>query len=240
VSVRSILFAFLLTRYPLSLRTLQHETIRMRKGAIILSGGRSSRMGRDKATLRFGSEFMLQRVVRLLSEAVRPEDTVVVAAPNQSLPDLPATTRIVRDADEYRGPLQGLATGLVEMGDRFDAVYATACDVPLLVPAFVERMFQLLDEYDVAVPFDGQHYHSLAAVYRPQVLPQIQALLDADRLRPAFLFELVRTREVPVDNLRGVDPKLATLENLNRFVDYFAALTAAGFEASDETGETDG
>ena len=54
-----------LARYPLSLRTLPHETFRMRKGAIILCGGKSSRMGRDKATLPFGPELMLQRVVRL-------------------------------------------------------------------------------------------------------------------------------------------------------------------------------
>jgi molybdenum cofactor guanylyltransferase len=197
-------------------------------------------MGHDKATLRFGSEFMLQHVVRLLSEAVSPGDMVVVAAPNQSLPDLPEATTIVRDAEEYRGPLQGLATGLREGGDRFDAVYATACDVPLLVPAFAKRMFQLLGEYDVAVPFDGQHYHSLAAVYRPRVLLQIQSLLEADRLRPLFLFERVHTREVPADDLRDVDPQLATLKNLNHYDDYLAALAAAGFEAPTETGESDG
>lgn len=208
----------------------------MRNGAIILCGGKSSRMGRDKATLQFGPELMLQRVVRLMSEAVGPESMIVVAAPNQSLPQLPATIHVARDRQEFRGPLQGLATGLRNMGDRFDAMYATACDVPLLVPAFVDRMFQSLCEYDVAVPFDGQHHHSLAAVYRPRVLPQIQSLLDSDRLSPRFLFDLVRTREVPVDDLREVDPQLATLENLNRCEDYLGALAAAGFVASKETG----
>jgi molybdenum cofactor guanylyltransferase len=208
----------------------------MRKGAIILCGGKSSRMGSDKATLQFGNERMLQRVVRLLSTVVGPKNMIVVAAPNQSLPELPASVTVTRDIHEFRGPLQGLATGLRNMGDRFDAVYATACDVPLLVPGFVDRMFQLLGEFDVAVPFDGQHHHSLAAVYRPQVLPQIQTLLDSDRLRPQFLFDLVRTREVPVDDLRDVDPQLATLENLNRYDDYLAALAAAGFVAPEETG----
>jgi molybdenum cofactor guanylyltransferase len=212
----------------------------MRKGAIILCGGKSSRMGRDKATLRFGPELMLQRVVRLLSEAVGPQGIFVVAASNQTLPRLPAAVTVARDIHEFRGPLQGLATGLRDMDDRFDAIYATACDVPLLVPAFVGRMFQLLDEYDVAVPFDGQHYHSLAAVYRPRVLPQIQTLLDSDRLRPPFLFDLVRTREVPVDDLRDVDPRLATLENLNRYEDYLAALAAVGLAAPAETGESGG
>jgi molybdopterin-guanine dinucleotide biosynthesis protein A len=212
----------------------------MRKGAIILCGGKSSRMGRDKAMLPFGPELMLERVVRLLSEALELENIIVVAAPGQSLPDLPAGVTIAHDRHEFRGPLQGLATGLGIVAARFDAVYATACDVPLLVPAFVERMFQLLGEYDVAVPFDGQHYHSLAAVYRPGVLPQIQRLLDSDRLRPPFLFDLVRTCEVPVDELRDVDPNLATLQNLNRHDEYLAALTAAGFVAPGETGESGG
>jgi molybdopterin-guanine dinucleotide biosynthesis protein A len=182
---------------------------------------------------------MLQRVVRLMSKAVAPECMVVVAAPNQSLPDLPKAVGVARDIHEFRGPLQGLATGLCEISDRFDAVYATACDVPLLVPAFVDRMFQLLGEYDVAVPFDGQHHHSLAAVYRPRVLPQIESLLDSGRLRPQFLFDLVRTREVPVDDLRDVDPRLATLENLNHYRDYLAALAAATNVAPDETGKSD-
>ena len=201
----------------------------MRKGAIILCGGKSSRMGRDKATLPFGPELMLQRVVRLIGESVDCDNVVVVTAPNRSLPALPRNVIVAHDAREYRGPLEGLATGLRGLADRADAVYATGCDVPLLVPAFVDRMFELLGDFDIAVPFDGQHHHPLAAVYRPTVLPQIQKLLDADRLRPRFLFDEVRTREIPVEDLRIVDPQLSTLENLNYEQDYASALAAAGF-----------
>lgn len=210
----------------------------MRTGAIILCGGKSSRMGRDKATLPFGPELMLQRVVRLVSEVVDRQNLVVVGAPNQSVPKLPPGVRVAYDRQEFRGPLSGLATGLGEIGDRFDAVYATACDVPLLVPAFVERMFQLLGNYEIAVPFDGEHHHSLAAVYRLGVRDKIEALLAAGRLRPRFLFDEVRTREVPVDELRDVDPELNTLKNLNRYEDYFAALAAAGFGLPPESSES--
>ena len=59
----------------------------MEKGAIILCGGKSSRMGRDKATLPFGSEVMLQRVIRLVSQVVNVHRIVVVAAPGQALPE---------------------------------------------------------------------------------------------------------------------------------------------------------
>ena len=68
----------------------------MQHGAIILCGGKSSRMGRDKASLPFGPELMLQRVVRLLGEVVDPRKIVVVAAPGQSLPELPAGVTVAQ------------------------------------------------------------------------------------------------------------------------------------------------
>src|SRR5436309_2393107 len=79
-------------------------------GGIILAGGKSSRMGLPKATLPFGPELMLQRVVRLLSAVVNP--IVVVAAPGQELPALPSDVLVTRDEREARGPLEGLFAGL--------------------------------------------------------------------------------------------------------------------------------
>ncbi|HEX5472363.1 MAG TPA: molybdenum cofactor guanylyltransferase [Lacipirellulaceae bacterium] len=204
----------------------------MRKGAIILCGGKSSRMGRDKATLPFGRELMLQRVVRLIGNVISAENTVVVAAPDQSLPVLPQDVLVARDLQKFRGPLQGIATGLGAVDHRLDAVYVTACDVPLLAPALVSCMFEKLGEFDIAVPFDGQRHHPLAAVYRPRVLPHIHMLLRDDRLRPVFLFDQVPTLEIPVDELRSVDPQLLSLANVNRRKDYMAALVAAGVSAS--------
>jgi molybdopterin-guanine dinucleotide biosynthesis protein A len=208
----------------------------MRTGAIILCGGKSSRMGRDKASLPFGPELMLERVVRLVGEVVPQVNTVVVAGVNQLLPELPAKLLIARDTDEYRGPLAGLATGLRTLGDRVDAVYASGCDVPLLVPAFIVQMFNMLGDYDAAVPVDGDHHHALAAVYRPVVLPRIDTLLQADRLRSRFLFDEVRTREISVDELRDIDPQLRSLQNVNREEDYLAALARAGLIDSSQTG----
>jgi len=200
-----------------------------RRGAIILCGGKSTRMGRDKASLPFGPELMLQRVVRLIGEVVHPSAIVIVAAPEQLLPDLPGSVIVARDEHPERGPLEGLAAGLRAMPSFVDAVYATSCDVPLLVRAFVESMFSRLGDHDIAVPFDGQYHHPLAAVYRPQVLTTVLKLLTADRLRPRFLFDELCTLEVPTDDLRTADPTLRTLTNLNRPEDYEAALITAGF-----------
>ena len=201
----------------------------MEKGAIILCGGKSSRMGRDKATLPFGPELMLQRVIRLVSQIVAPQRIVVVTAPGQKLPEIPTEIVVTHDERQNRGPLEGLAAGLRMTDKNVDAVYVTSCDVPLLVPAFIERMFELLQDHDIAVPRDGQHHHPLAAVYRTSVLEHVHQLLSADRLRPRFLFDEVNTREVQVDELRSVDHELATLENLNHPEDYLTALALAGF-----------
>jgi molybdopterin-guanine dinucleotide biosynthesis protein A len=109
--------------------------------------------------------------------------------------------------------------------------YVTSCDVPLLVPEFVRRMIDLLGDHDIAVVEIDGFAHPLSAVYRRSVLPLAESLLAADRLRPAFLFDAVRTRRVQAAELLSVDPDLRTLRNLNTPDDYLDALRAAGLDA---------
>src|SRR5689334_3654987 len=124
---------------------------------IVLCGGRSSRMGRPKAWLPFGGELMLQRVARVLRGVVDP--VVVVAAPGQDVPELPAGVAVVRDEVEGRGPLQGLAAGLAALAGKADAAYLSSCDVPFLTPGFVRRMVELLGGASIAVPKVGDFHH---------------------------------------------------------------------------------
>jgi molybdopterin-guanine dinucleotide biosynthesis protein A len=186
-------------------------------------------MGLPKLALPFGPEAMLQRIVRLLGEVCDP--IVVVAAPEQDLPTLPPAVIVARDRREGRGPLEGLSAGLAALPKDVEAAYATSCDVPLLAPAFVRRMFELLGDDSCAVPASGGFQHPLAAVYRRHLVELVDALLAAERLRPAFLFDSVATRRVSEAELRDVDPGLDTLKNLNCPEDYFDALAQAGFEA---------
>ena len=140
--------------------------------------------------------------------------------------------RIARDPVEYRGPLAGLAVGMTQLRGEVDVVYASACDAPLLRPAFVRAMIDALGDAEIAVPFDGRYHHPLAAVYRLSVLPVIEELLAADRLRPVFLFEKCRTREVPLEELRRVDPDLDSLCNTNTPEEYEQALARIAAEES--------
>ncbi|MCC7085591.1 MAG: molybdenum cofactor guanylyltransferase [Pirellulales bacterium] len=214
---------------PDFISTFESSPPTVRTGAIILCGGKSTRMGSDKATLPFGPERMLQRVVRLVAQVVDPAKIVVAAAADQSLPPLPADVTVTIDERPERGPLEGLAVGFRALQDRADAIYASSCDVPLLIPAFVERMFSLLGDYDIAVPCEGGFRHPLAAVYGPGALTHLEKLLAADRLRVQFLLDEVRTRQVSAEELLAVDPQLSTLRNLNSLEDYSSALVAAGF-----------
>ncbi|HJU42278.1 MAG TPA: molybdenum cofactor guanylyltransferase [Vicinamibacterales bacterium] len=198
----------------------------MTTGGIVLCGGKSTRMGVPKATLPFGEETMVQRVVRLLGTVVSP--VVVVAARGQGLPALPDGVTITHDEREAKGPLEGIRAGLSALPKSIDAAYITSCDVPLLVPAFVERMIEFIGDHDIAVMEVDGFPHPLSAVYRRSTLPYVESLLAADRLRPVFLFDAVRTRRVKPEEMMTVDPELRTLRNLNTPEDYRAALADAG------------
>ncbi len=171
-------------------------------------------------------EVLLQRVVRILGTVAAP--LVVVAAPDQALPPLPEDVTVVRDSVKDRGPLQGIADGLRAVSPRAESAYVSSCDAPLLSPAFVRAVADRLDDHEIAVPVADGFHHTLAAVYRTSVLAHVDALLADDRMRPFFLFERARTREIPESELRVADPQLNSLRNMNTPLDYEAILGELG------------
>ena len=198
----------------------------MNTGAIVLCGGKSTRMGTAKALLPFGPETMLQRVVRLLADVVSP--IVVVAAVDQPLPDLPRQVIVTHDEEEGRGPLEGLRAGLKALPADVETAYVTSCDVPLLEPAFVREMVDFASGSDIAVIEIDGFPHPLSAVYHRSVLAHVEDLLASNRLRPVFLFDRVKTRRVRPAEITA-DPELRTLRNLNTADEYQQALADAGF-----------
>lgn len=210
-----------------------------RLGGIVLCGGRSSRMGTPKAWLDFGGEPLLARVVRTVGRACAP--VIVVAASGQDVPPLPPEVAIARDPHEGRGPLQGIAAGLQALlaspggSEAVDAAFVSSTDAPFLEPALIARLAALRgSDHDIAVPNLGDYFHPLTAIYATACLPHIDALLAADRLRPFFLFERVRTVlcDAPAlladPELATADPALRSLENLNTPDDYARALQSLG------------
>ena len=184
-------------------------------------------MGRDKASLPFGAETMLARVMRLAAEVVPREQITLVAAAEQQLPPLPWAATVIRDRVADRGPLPALVDGLASFEGRATAVLVVSCDAPLLQPALVERLFELLDsEAEAVVPMNEERLQPLLAVYRPRVAEALQVQLAAGTtsLHGALRSLGGRIVEAPVEQFRAVDPELRSFMNCNTEEEYEAAL----------------
>ena len=186
-------------------------------------------MNVPKATLPFGPEAMLQRITRIVSEAVCLENVVVAAAARQELPPLAEQVTIVEDRQPNTGPLEGLANGLSTLPAGVDAAFVTGCDAPFLNRGFIIRLLELLADFDGVVPREGEFHHPLAAVYHRRILPLMESRKQTGQLSLHGLIAQCNILEIPVDQLREVDPDLNSLMNQNTLEEYKAALDLAGY-----------
>jgi molybdenum cofactor guanylyltransferase len=186
--------------------------------AVVLAGGKSSRMGRPKSLLLFDGEPLIVHIVRALKRMFA--ETVIVAAPDQELPDLPAI--LVRDEVAYQGPVGGIYYGLKASRGKF--CFVTSCDVAFLNYALIAHVTSQISSYDVVVPFWEDRFQPLHAVYRTSVLPLLKEQLDRGELRPVYLFDKVRTRKIVEDEIRRFDPEGLSFFNMNTPDDYERAL----------------
>jgi molybdopterin-guanine dinucleotide biosynthesis protein A len=206
----------------------------MRAAGLVLAGGRSSRMGVPKAALEWHGSTLLRRTCGVLQRAgLQP--VVVVRAPGQALPPLPADVEVVDDPREGLGPLQGMAVGLTALADRADVAFVCSTDLPFLHAELVRRVLRPFSQpvdgeaLDVVLPVARGYPQPLAAAYRTRLAPVVAALVAADRLRPAFIFEDATVLRLDDDALladaalRAADPTLESLVNVNERSDYDAA-----------------
>lgn len=191
--------------------------------AIVLCGGHSSRMGREKLSLPFGDETMLARVLRVVRR-VTPA-VVLVAREGQTLP---GGVEVMRDPVEGLGPLAAIAVGL--SATCAERAIVVACDMPLLRPALLRRLLDLSDGWDACVPIVEGFAVPTCAVYGRQVAPIASELVGAGQLAPAELLQRVRTRFVGAADLQDVDPALESFRDCNTPERYAEALRLAGFD----------
>jgi len=184
---------------------------------IVLAGGRSSRMGTPKAWLDWHGSTLLRRTCGVVGRGV-DGPVVVVRAPGQELPELPAAIEVVEDAREGQGPLQGLLAGLEAV--ECELAFVASTDMPFLHPQFVAAVCGAARDADAdaAVPHLGGFRQPLAAAYRTSLVPLVGELVAAGRMKPAFLFERCETRWL--DDV----PHAESVRNLNTREDYDAAL----------------
>jgi molybdenum cofactor guanylyltransferase len=198
---------------------------------VVLAGGRSSRMGRPKGALEWHGSTLLHRTAALLTRTVGGP-VLVVAAPDQELPELPPRVEVVADPVEGLGPMQGLATGLAALRERAPVAFVCSTDLPFLHPALVRRVLRgFVDpEVDVVLPVARGYRQPLAAGYRTELAGLIERLLGEGDLRPGMLFRHCRVAQLDdaallTDELARHDPELDSLVNVNEPDDYAAART---------------
>ncbi|WP_205873845.1 molybdenum cofactor guanylyltransferase [Mycobacterium camsae] len=163
---------------------------------VVVAGGESRRMGRDKATLPLpgGSGTMVERVVDVVSQRCSP--VYVMAAPGQPLPAL--SVPILRDEVRGLGPLPATGRGLraaAAAGARY--AFVAAVDMPSLTIDLIEELFRLAVETDaeVVMPWDGRS-HYLAAVYRTDLADRIDALVAGGARKMSDLIDASDSQQI--------------------------------------------
>ena len=192
----------------------------MNVSAIVLCGGRSSRMGRDKATLPFGTETSAGRVLRLVREVTT--DIVLVGRGD---PGALTDCRVI--GDPGKGPLVALAIGLGATSAHRTLV--VACDMPLVRPALLTHLVERIGEYDACVPRIEAVAVPTCAVYARGVDAVARSLVAAGERSLRALLERVSVRWVEESELREIDPDLGSFIDCDTPQDYARALRVAGF-----------
>ena len=195
---------------------------------VVLAGGRSSRMGSDKAWVAWQGSTLLAHGCTTRAAAL-DGPVVVVRAEAQALPPLPPDVLVVDDPRPQLGPLQGLAAGLAAIGTAADAAFVSATDLPLLVPAVVHRVVETLLEpvepggppWEAVVPVVSGEWQPLAAAYRTALAGDADADVAAGRLSARRFAESRRVRTTTRRDLlsdpdvAAADPRLLSFVNVN-------------------------
>lgn len=191
----------------------------MFKTAIILAGGKSSRMGENKALLPFGDRPLIQRVV----DEVRPHFDDLILVTNQpesymAMEDI----RLVSDVHPNQGPLGGIMSGLLASRGRHNLV--VSCDMPFLNHMLLDYMWTLRNWGDVVVPLTHEALSPMCAIYDRQVLPTLASALAAGERKVMGLYPKLKVHYIREDELKAYDPQLLSFRNVNTRDDYEAAL----------------
>ena len=172
----------------------------------ILCGGKSTRMGRDKALLDWNGKPLLQHIAGSFSSC---SDLFLSVRDEHQYTDFPY--RKVCDQVMGSGPLAGLCASL--QAAVHDILFITTCDAPLVDAAAAGALVCALKEHDCAVPVSEQsRIHPLIAVYRKSVLPAALDHLKMNDLRIRSLLRDLDTFYYPAENLPSGE---LTLANLN-------------------------
>jgi len=184
-----------------------------------VAGGKSLRMGQDKAWIELDGEPLIMRVAGVLAQVA---DEVIIVANDPRYESL--GLRVVRDRYPEGGALGGIATGVGAA--QHDTVLVAACDLPFLATAVWRVLLDHAGEADVIIPRIAGEYEALHALYTKACMPHLARALAENRLRVTSFFDAVRVLAVEEPELRAVDPTLRAFTDVNTPEDLASALAA--------------
>lgn len=192
---------------------------------VILAGGQSRRLGRDKAIEPIGGQPLVRRVIERIGQ-VSDEIVVVVAdqARAEGLP-LDQEHRVVTDRYPGTGSLGGIFSGLEAA--RSGWIIAVACDMPFLNLDLLRRMLSLREQADAVVPVIEGRPEPTHALYSKACLPFIEPRLLANDLKISRFFDQVRVEYVSEADVAALDPEFLSFFNVNTPEDLDKALALA-------------
>ncbi|AKX95016.1 putative molybdenum cofactor guanylyltransferase [Moorella thermoacetica] len=181
----------------------------MKAGGIILAGGKSSRMGTNKALLPVGAKTMIETIISVL-RPLFPEIIVVTNEPElyQHL-----EVRLVKDIIPAKGPLSGIHAGLSVSPYKYN--FVVACDMPFIEPKLISYMVEHADGYDVVVPRAGEYLEPLHAVYSKNCIPFIEDCLKKNVTKIIAFYPEIRLYCLDVEVLRRFGDVTRMFFNLN-------------------------
>jgi molybdopterin-guanine dinucleotide biosynthesis protein A len=195
---------------------------------LINAGGKSRRMGRNKALLPLPPDDtpLIMHMLTRLKPLGFAHTLVVTNDPTLSAQlDCIEPISFTHDAYPDMGTLGGIATGLSHSSGW---LLALACDMPLVNPALVAWLCELAvasgEQWDVIVPRVQGHLQTLHALYHPRALPAIELALANKQLRVADFLPQVRTHIVDETALCAIDPQLDSFIGANTPAEWEAVL----------------
>jgi molybdopterin-guanine dinucleotide biosynthesis protein A len=193
--------------------------------AVILAGGMSRRLGRNKALEPFQGEPLIRRVIARMRQ-VGESLIVVVNDPERAAElDLPEDVATAVDRYPGMGSLGGILTGLVTAPTEWSTY--CACDMPFLNPQLYQLLLSLRDGYDAVVPVVDGRPEPTHAVYSRACVEPIRERIIAKDLKISSFFGEVRVCLVPEEQIRRSDPELLSFFNVNTQEDLTTALSIA-------------
>ncbi len=169
-------------------------------GAIILSGGKSSRMGSEKGLVDFNGKPMIQWAI----DCIRPlTDEILIVANDAAYEQFGYSVQ--EDEAKGDGPLSGLVSGIRHA--KTDLNFLLPCDMPLMDRRLLEWMLETYDEEAAAVCTFEDHLQPLVGMYHRKCLPTLERLLARNQLKMRIALDELQAAVLdPQRSLAGFHP----------------------------------